>query len=330
MTEIYLSERFCAVTEESRLVEYISKDEPSEVGMILTGKVNRIMKALDCAFVDIGREKDGFLPLDEKILDKEPIRSGDRVLVQIRKEEYGGKGAFLTRDLAVAGKHLMLMPANIHVGVSRRFAEENRAKQEERGKKISRGEYGIVVRKAAEDEKDETLEAEWEALKEKWEIIRETGEMRTGAEEEILREYGDGARICRVDALPADLKRQKREAEGRKVRLPHGGNIVIDRCEAMSVIDVNSAGDAGREKRETVMETNLEACAEIAIQVRLRNLSGILIIDMIDMDDETDRERVMDELKKCFSRDRVKTVIHGWTRLGLIEMTRKRGRKAWQ
>ena len=91
------------------------------------------------------------------------------------------------------------------------------------------------------------------------------------------------------------------------------------------MIDVNTASFIGTGDKEcTVLETNLEACELIAQQIRLRNLGGIILIDFIDMDNETDRSLVLSRLKECFSADRIKTVIHGWTKLGLMEMTRKR------
>ena len=100
---------------------------------------------------------------------------------------------------------------------------------------------------------------------------------------------------------------------------------MIDQCEAMTVIDVNTASamPAGN-KEQLFLTTNLEACKEILIQARLRDLAGIIIIDFIDMDYETDRSMVLERLKECFKEDRIKTVIHGWTKLGLMEMTRKR------
>jgi len=106
-----------------------------------------------------------------------------------------------------------------------------------------------------------------------------------------------------------------------------GGTLVIDPCEAMTVIDVNTAKFTGkRELEDTVLRLNLEACGEIARQVRLRNLSGIIIIDMIDMKTPEHRQMVLDALEEAFASDRVKTVIHGLTSLGLVEMTRKRSR----
>ena len=100
---------------------------------------------------------------------------------------------------------------------------------------------------------------------------------------------------------------------------------MIDRCEAMTVIDVNSASSGIKGKPEaSYTEINLAACETIAAQIRLRNLAGIIMIDFIDMKEEADRQKVAEKLAEVMKRDRRKTVIHGWTRLGIMEMTRKR------
>ena len=131
--------------------------------------------------------------------------------------------------------------------------------------------------------------------------------------------------VRETERLEGDLARQRKQAEERRVSLPGGGNLVIDRCEAMTVIDVNTAAaHGGGDKEATVLETNLEACEAAAEQIRLRDLGGIIIIDFIDLDAPEDRDRVAKRLEECFDRDRVKTVLHGWTSLGLMEMTRKR------
>ena len=117
------------------------------------------------------------------------------------------------------------------------------------------------------------------------------------------------------------------KALDRRVWLESGGNLVFDPCEAMTVIDVNTAKFTGKDRlSDTVLQTNLEACQEIARQVRLRNISGIIIIDMIDMRSREHHQTVLAELNRVFANDRVKTVVHGFTSLGLVEMTRKRSR----
>jgi ribonuclease G len=114
----------------------------------------------------------------------------------------------------------------------------------------------------------------------------------------------------------------------RKVWLKSGGYIVIELTEALTAIDVNTGSYVGtRNLEETILKTNLEAVKEIALQLRLRNLGGLIVIDFIDMEKKTNRERVFTALKESLSKDKAKTHILKMSELGLIEMTRKRTRE---
>lgn len=114
----------------------------------------------------------------------------------------------------------------------------------------------------------------------------------------------------------------------RKIWLKCGGYIVIDHTEALTVIDVNTGKFVGRTSlSETVFQTNLEAAAEIARQIRLRDIGGIIIIDFIDMDKEEQKKAVLAALEQKVKEDRTKTSILGLTSLGLVEMTRKKARQ---
>jgi len=114
----------------------------------------------------------------------------------------------------------------------------------------------------------------------------------------------------------------------KKVWLKNGGYLVIDDAEALTVIDVNTGKFIGKLNLEdTVLKTNLEAAEEIARQVRLRDIGGIIIIDFIDMVRTEHREMVLNTLKQAFKKDRTKTYIMGFTGLGLVEMTRKKVRQ---
>ncbi|MFM8898031.1 MAG: Rne/Rng family ribonuclease [Actinomycetota bacterium] len=119
---------------------------------------------------------------------------------------------------------------------------------------------------------------------------------------------------------------QLAKALDRKVYLPSGGSLVIDRTEAMVVIDVNTGKFIGKggNLEETVTKNNLEAAEEIARQLRLRDLGGIIVIDFIDMILETNREQVLRRLVECLGRDRTKHQVAEVTSLGLVQMTRKR------
>ncbi|MFD2369867.1 Rne/Rng family ribonuclease [Brevibacillus sp. GCM10020057] len=130
-----------------------------------------------------------------------------------------------------------------------------------------------------------------------------------------------------LDHLGVEPQLQK--ALKRHVPLKCGGHLVIDRTEAMTVIDVNTGaftGKGGQQREQAITATNLEAAVEIARQLRLRDIGGIIIIDFIDMKEAANKERVLAALKRELARDPVPTTVLGMTALGLVEMTRKRAR----
>jgi ribonuclease E len=122
------------------------------------------------------------------------------------------------------------------------------------------------------------------------------------------------------------IEEQLAKAFDRKVYLPSGGSLVIDRTEAMIVIDVNTGKFIGKggNLEETVTKNNLEAAEEIARQLRLRDMGGIIVIDFIDMALESNRDHVLRRLVECLGRDRTKHQVAEVTSLGLVQMTRKR------
>lgn len=124
------------------------------------------------------------------------------------------------------------------------------------------------------------------------------------------------------------IEEEIRKALKKRVWLKCGGYIFIDQTEALTVIDVNTGKYVGKSKlSETILRTNLEAAEEIARQLRLRDIGGIIIIDFIDMDNKEDEQKVIDKLQEELSKDKTKTNIVDITKLGLLEMTRKRVRR---
>lgn len=114
----------------------------------------------------------------------------------------------------------------------------------------------------------------------------------------------------------------------KKIWLKSGGSIVIELTEALTAIDINTGSYVGaRNLEETILKTNLEAVKEIAYQLRMRNLGGLIVIDFIDMEKKANRERVFTALKEALRKDKAKTHILKMSELGLIEMTRKRTRE---
>ena len=137
--------------------------------------------------------------------------------------------------------------------------------------------------------------------------------------------YADEGPIFDLYAVEDEIQK----ALHRKVQLKSGGHVVIDQTEAMTTIDVNTGGFVGhRNLDETIFKTNLEATQTIARQLRLRNLGGMIIIDFIDMSNETHKRQVLRALEKALDRDRTRTHISNLSPLGLVEMTRKRTRES--
>ena len=130
-----------------------------------------------------------------------------------------------------------------------------------------------------------------------------------------------------VDVFQAyRIDEQLAKALDRKVWLPSGGTLVIDRTEAMTVIDVNTGKftGSGGDLEETVTRNNLEAAEEIVRQLRLRDIGGIIIVDFIDMVLESNRDLVLRRLREALGRDRTRHQVSEVTSLGLIQLTRKR------
>jgi len=122
-----------------------------------------------------------------------------------------------------------------------------------------------------------------------------------------------------------DIESQIEKALRRKVWLPSGSYLVIDQSEALTTVDVNTGKFTGRQKLEdTVFKTNMEAAKEVARQLRLRDIGGIILVDFIDMEKASNREKLLKEFEEAFKADRSKSYVLGMTELGLIQMTRKR------
>jgi ribonuclease E len=138
-------------------------------------------------------------------------------------------------------------------------------------------------------------------------------------------EYFDTA----VEPLPIferyHVHEQLHKALDRKVWLPSGGSLIIERTEALTVIDVNTGKNVGKSNlEETVFRNNLEAAEEVARQLRLRDIGGIIVIDFIDMEIRENREKVGTALRNALARDKTRTQVFDISELGLVEMTRKR------
>ncbi len=293
-----------------------------------------------------------------KIKINKIIKPGEEIVVQVKKDCENQKGARVTKDIKLNGKLVIFMPYSKFITISQKIEKEE---EKERLKKIVKeilpSEYGIIIRTAAENKNKEEIEKEikklislWNDIQGKIEKIKNKGnspaklydssgiigkiivdlaennlEKIYTNNKEISKEYPELKEKIEIIEKPlTKFEALNKIKFNRKIWLKCGGFITIDETEALTAIDVNSAKFTGKSDVEkTVLKVNMEASKEIAKQVRLRDIGGIIIVDFIDMLEETDRNKIRDYIIECFKNDRSKVQVLEFTKLGLLEITRK-------
>ena len=343
---------------------YIERNNKKEItGNIYKGKVVDILNNGEIIFVDIGLEKNAFLSFEnKKNISKYNI--DDKLIVQAETEPRDEKGAKLTLDYSINGENLVLLPKSKNLSISKKIkdieevnrlkniflstdnglilrtnsegkSEENLLEEYRRlenidnqinkdFEKINVGllyDVNSILKKVValfDDSIEEFIIDDEHIFKEIQYLLEEIGKKDLIKK---LRKYFKDEDIFEYYNINSQIER----ALDRKVYLDSGAYIIIEKTEALISIDVNTGQNTGNKtSQEIIFQTNLEATKEIARQIKLRNLAGIIIIDFIDMKKFSDRKRVLEEFKKYLSEDRVEINSVEYTNLGLIQFTRKR------
>ena len=343
---------------------YIERNNQKEItGNIYKGKVVDILNNGEIIFLDIGLEKNALLSFENK-KDIPKLNIDDKLIVEIETEPRDEKGAKLSLDYSINGENLVLLPKSKNLSISKKIKdieEVNRLKNiflnvnnglilrtdsEEKSEESLLEEYrrleNIVNQINKESEKinigllydvnsilkkavtlfDDSIE---EFIIDDRTIFQEIKVLlkKIGKEDLIkkLRKYFKDEEIFEYYNINSQIER----ALDRKVYLDSGAYIIIEKTEALISIDVNTGQNTGNKtSQELIFQTNLEATKEIARQIKLRNLAGIIIVDFIDMKKNSDRKKVLEELKKYLSKDKIEINSLEYTNLGLIQFTRKR------
>jgi len=387
IVECELHQTRVALFEDDTLVEvYLeSPAHRSLVGNIYKGRVNRVLPGMQAAFVQIGLDRDGYLHAGDAQKDRDKIHpetglerptaiedllvEGQELIVQVRKEPLLRKGARLTTQVSLPGRHLVLLPEASHVGVSRRIDDpEEEERLRELAQAVQPDGWGLIVRTEAEGRSRKEIEADVQSLCRLWEEILARAESVAVpalvhrdldlAQRAARDMVGEGVGVVWVDSAQTQAHLQEQLARYRpdlldrvkidetgdarqgfrldveveaalesRVWLRSGGYLIISPTEALVAIDVNTGRYVGRNSlEETVLNTNLEAAVEVARQIRLRDLGGIIVIDLIDMAEEEHRRQVMETLERELERDRAKVRMLDISEFGLVQITRKRSR----
>ena len=388
--------QYLLIYEENNLAEchpLISNDS-FQIGNIYIGRVEKVVKNIQSAFIRLDEDHVGYLPLNDKpaiVLNRTlpkglpSIAEGDKVLVQVEQEALKMKQARVTGNISLAGNYAALDLLTRMVGVSNKIRNAERV-EELKTMVSSDMPYGVIFRTACVQARNDAIRAELQQLStqmdqiiHKAEYERNTGLLQGGKPEylAIMEEYG----WARIDEIQTDNKviyeelyakknfvtstnapsdqnhvpdndsavNQPRllyyedeyplykllslETEithllDRRVWLKSGGFLVIEPTEAMVVIDVNTGKSIGKKRQEEhLLKVNEEAAVEIAKQLRLRNLSGIILVDFINMKQPESRDKLIRTLKSVLHKDKVPSRFVDVTALELYEITRKKIRR---
>ncbi|MBX0358858.1 ribonuclease E/G [Halobacillus sp. Nhm2S1] len=289
------------------------------------------------------------------------LNVGQRVIVQVIKDPVGNKGAQLTADVTLPGLYTVYQPfAQGKISISRKLESEKRAEIESWLENELKNAEGCIIRTAAGDVDPKTIIEELRGLRDEWKTLDERKKNQiyrlwsepsipnawirkfpaTTIQEVLIDDAGTSKRLkekfpslaerIRWESdmerkLPVSLSRLQEQIISPLVELNNGVSLVIEETEAMTVIDVNSHKVKGRSfSNSQALDVNILAAKEIQKQVRLRNLSGIILIDFISMKNENNEKQLISEMRRLVKSDPTKTNVFGMTRLGLLEMTRKR------
>lgn len=327
------------------------------VGSIYLGKVKNVVKNINGAFVEFEKGELGFLPMRDLSLKAE-----EEIIVQVKKEGSREKKPLLSQQIELTGKYLVLTSDKAAIGISNKIKDrEQRQELREMAEPMVTESYGFILRTSAAGASREAVMREAQELADKYEEIVRKGRYRTpfqllevNQDMESMLLFGKlpdqtGLVITDQDILADSLKRQGynvryaaeageierqyrirhflREALSRKIWMRSGGFLYIEQTEAMAVIDVNTGKSIGnKNKADHIRKINLEAAKETARQIRLRNLSGIIVIDFIDMKSEYDKETLLRVMQQYLDQDSKKAAAVDITKLGLMEITRKKER----
>ncbi|WP_032120908.1 Rne/Rng family ribonuclease [Clostridium amazonitimonense] len=333
-------------------------------GEIYKGVIKNIVPAIKCAFIDIGHDKNAYMYINPKDKSKS-LKKGQDILIEVTKEELGDKGAKVNGFISIPGRYTVINNLNTGVSFSQKIKDENFKSYIKDNMVFPKDIAVVIRTNAQFvdvdiiNEEIKKLYATYEDIYTKFNYTLKPKKLygEGGIIYKILRDSINGDTASIVVDNPSDYNIIKEYIEGKpdinidinhyeghrnlfdyyeiekeilalrnhRVPLGCGGHIVIDKTEAMYVVDVNSGKNVSHKTMDkTAYITNLQAAKEIARQIRLRNLSGIIVIDFIDMKYPNHRAKVIEALNEGFYGDKNKTVIYPFTDLNLIQIARMR------
>lgn len=292
---------------------------------------------------------------------KDLIKPGDPILVEIKRDSTSKKGPRVSTHISLTGRFIVLLPNSPFITISQKIIDKSeRERLTNIVKKYLPENMGAIIRTVSENADELFIKKDIDRMVKKWENIinidieeypkeiynvggilikiltdlidsdLERIVVNTEEDYKIVNQYLQDSDVNitllkKEDILQMySLETQLERAENRKIWLKSGGFITIDKTEALTAIDVNSGKYVGETNLEsTAYQVNKEASIEIAKQLRLRDIGGIVIIDFIDMHKQENKQKIIDQMIESTKNDRSRVQIEGFTKLNLMELTRK-------
>ena len=333
-------------------------------GNIYLGKVAKKVELANGKigfFIELGEGREAFLNAEEYGLDELKISEGQSLVVQVAQEKRAEKGPKVTRALQFVGENLVYCPYKLSVEASSKISD--RAKAEAYRQLVlenTSGQEGWIVRTSAVNETEKQIVDEMNYLRNVYEDVRQKARKLSApallyakanpifeyvskymldlkkvvlntrnVEEDLKKRFGEEV-VTEIDAQPFEtfgLEDAIVEALNKEVKLRNGGRITIEETKALVAIDVDSGRDNGK---GSLTHLNEEAAVEIAKQIRLRNLSGKIMIDFAGASDYRFLKPVIEVLEKEVAKDSTRTSVLGLSRAGNVELIRVRRRPSLQ
>lgn len=343
---------------ENGILESIDLYETdSIIGNIYRGKIIKIVDRLECAFVDIGFITNAYLPRKfiKKHWDDRDVKQGDTVFVEVKKAPIGDKGAVVTMDYSLKEEDIVLLPNSKGLKLSSKIKNDRDRERLLNWGKAQKISGGMILRTSSKNVDLKILESQLKDLQEKEDYLKKERNFlptpklllsKSPLEDFLLNRKSERLVVNNkyiykkikendINGITLDVDFSIRnEAFFRKqfdrifsqvLYLEDGSNIFIEETEAMTVIDVNTAhAKTFYDFENHAYKTNLSATKEIIRQIKLRNISGMLVIDFLRNEEKEKRDEIIKIFQENFKEDKLRSNIFGFTKMGLFELSRQR------
>lgn len=336
-----------AIDQNEPVAFYICRDDEEAVGSIYKGIVKTYKSNIHAYFIDIGEETELYLH-ESDCLDASEMHVGDEIIVQTVKESSRNKSRQATMYVSLVGECLIYSPFMNYIAISKKLSESDREKWERLGNEWKQGQEGFIIRTAVLTSSKEKVKNELHELRKQMNKILESGkqskaparlfEGRNFIEQIATRYHSYGftsiftdhpdvyktfngklqQSLTLVETPPFQLEKEIQKAMKNIVWMQDGSYLLIEENESLTVVDVNSGHSS-----LTPFVINKHAAIEAMRQLRLRNISGMVVIDFLRMN--KDERKYIKKIIEDLAKQDVHTIsIFGYSRMGLFELTRKK------